>query len=483
MAFKDLRDYIKFMKSKGKIIEVDDSVDANLEIAEINRSAAYMKSYPLLFKNVKGFKDWNVITNVYYSMEGIYEIFGTKRLESFGEELINNMNAAPATMLEKVKSLPGIMKLGAYAPKIKKPEFKERDANLDKIPALKTWPLDAGRYFTLSLVMTKDPLTRINNFGIYRVQLLNKKEAIIHWQAFKRGAMTAAKYKEMGINKVPVAIVNGIDPITTFVGASPVPHSIDKYLFAGILRNDGVCVHKLKNGIFVPSYAESVMEGYVDLNDMRTEGPFGDHLGYYTPQEKYPVFKLEKFYSRDSPIFHATSVGKPPLEDAWIGKAVERIFLPFVKMAVPDIVDMNLPEFGLFNSIGIFSINKRYAAQAKRVMMAIWGTGQLSFLKFVIIVDKDVEIQDMNNVLYAMATTVDPSRDVLVVPNAFNDTLDHTVPNPPLGSKIGIDATRKFKEELGREWPKEVESDKEIIKKAASIIKKIEEAMNKKNRV
>ncbi|MEM4079756.1 MAG: UbiD family decarboxylase, partial [Metallosphaera sp.] len=193
------------------------------------------------------------------------------------------------------------------------------------------------------------------------------------------------------------------------------------------------------------------------------------HLGYYTPQDYYPVFKLEKAYVRENPIYHVTSVGKPPLEDAWIGKGVERIFLPFLKMIIPDLVDMNLPEYGLFTSVGIFSIRKRYPGQAKRVMMAIWGTGQLSFLKTVVIVDQDVNVHDLNQVVYAIASTVDPQRDVLIVPNALNDTLDHTVPSPPLGSKMGIDATRKFKEELGREWPEEVKSDPEILKKVTEI--------------
>ncbi|MEM4138760.1 MAG: UbiD family decarboxylase, partial [Sulfolobaceae archaeon] len=311
------------------------------------------------------------------------------------------------------------------------------------------------------------------NLSVYRIQVLNEKEAIVHWQAFKRGSLTAQKYKHKGITRIPVAIVNGVDPIIAFTAAAPIPPGLDKYLFAGLLRGEGVDVHKLDNGILVPSHAESVLEGYVDLNDLRLEGPFGDHLGYYTPPDYYPTFKLERAFLREDPIFHVTSVGKPPLEDAWIGKAVERIFLPFLKMLIPEIVDMNLPEYGLFTGIGIFSIRKYYPGQAKRVMMALWGLGQLSLTKMIIIVDHDVNVHDINQVLYAIASTVDPQRDILIIPYTLTDSLDHTTPNPPLGSKVGIDATRKFKEELGgKEWPEEVRSDEKISEKAENILKK-----------
>ncbi|AWR97772.1 UbiD family decarboxylase [Acidianus sulfidivorans JP7] len=475
MTFEDLRDYIDFMSKRNKIIQIDDEVDVNLEIAEISRRATYMHLPPLLFSKVKKYEEWKVITNIFYSIDSIYEILGTKNLESIGESLLSNFKDMPLSIIDKIRSLPSVLKLGKITPKADKPKFKECKKGLEDFPALKTWPKDAGRFFTYSLTVTKDPETGTNNISVYRIQILNDKEAIMHWQAFKRGSIAAAKYKEKGITKVPVAIVNGVDPVLAFTAASPVPAGLDKYLFAGILRGEGVKLTELDNGILVPSSAESVIEGYVDLEDLRLEGPFGDHLGYYTPQDYYPVFKVEKVYLRDSPIFHATSVGKPPLEDAWIGKASERIFLPFAKMIIPELVDMNLPEYGLFTSIGIFSIRKNYPGQAKRVMMSIWGTGQLSFLKFIVIVDSDVNVHDLNEVLYAISTTVDPSRDVLIINGILNDSLDHTSLHPPLGSKIGIDATRKFKEELGREWPEEVRSDEEVVKKIEPIIEKIKQ--------
>ncbi|TRM96612.1 menaquinone biosynthesis decarboxylase, partial [Sulfolobus sp. F1] len=276
----------------------------------------------------------------------------------------------------------------------------------------------------------------------------------------------AKRYLEKGISKVPVAIVTGVDPVVAFTAASPVPPGLDKYMFAGILRGEGVDVTEVDNQLLVPSYSEVVLVGYADLEDLRLEGPFGDHMGYYTPPDYYPKFKLEKVYIRDNPIFHVTSVGKPPLEDAWIGKAVERIFLPFAKMIVPELVDMNLPEYGLFTGIGIFSIRKYYPGQAKRAMMALWGIGQLSLLKIIVIVDSDVNVHDINQVLYAISANVDPKRDIMLVDNVLTDSLDPSVPYPPLGSKLGIDATRKFKEEMGKEWPEELKSDENVAKKA-----------------
>lgn len=472
MTFKDLRDYIKFMDERGKIIHIEDEVDPVLEIAEVSRRATYANLPPLLFEKVKNYEGWKVLTNVFGSMESVYDVFGTRDLEGISQSFLSILGELPVTLLEKVKSLGNALRMGKFMPKSSSPKFEESPIGLTDVPALKTWPKDAGRYFTFSIVITKDP-SGVNNLSVYRVQVLNEREAIVHWQAFKRGSLTASKYKERGVTKIPVAIVNGVDPVIAFTASSPVPPGLDKYLFAGILRGEGVDVHELSNGILVPSHAESVFEGYVDLNDLRLEGPFGDHLGYYTPQDYYPVFKLERSYVRKSPIFHATSVGKPPLEDAWIGKAVERLFLPFLKMIVPELVDMNLPEYGLFTGIGIFSIRKSYPGQGKRAMMSIWGTGQLSLLKVVIVVDSDVNVHDLNQVLYAIASTVDPARDVLVIPNILTDSLDHTTPHPPLGSKVGIDATRKFKEELGREWPEEVKSDEEVVKRITPIWEKI----------
>ncbi|MCY0850885.1 UbiD family decarboxylase [Sulfuracidifex metallicus] len=473
MAFADLREYLSYMKKNNKLIEIDSEVSTDLEIAEITRRATYNHLYPLLFTNVKGYPNWKVVSNIFYSIKGIYDVLQTNDLEGISKRFLEGFSEMPVTIIDKVRSLRDVLKLGKFTPRAKKPSFKELNLKLTDVPSLKTWPKDAGRFFTFSITITKDPESGVHNLSIYRIQVLDEERAIIHWQAFKRGSIAAMRYKEKGITKVPIAIINGVDPAIAFTAASPVPVGLDKYLFAGIMRGEGVEVTELDNGIMVPANAETVFEGYVDVNEVREEGPFGDHLGYYTPKDYFPTFHLTKSFSRENPYFHVTSVGKPPLEDAWIGKGVERIFLPFTKMIVPELVDMNLPEYGVFTGVGIFSIKKYYPGQAKRAMMAIWGLGQLSLLKFIIIVDADVNVHDLNEVVFALSTRVDPQRDVMIVNSVLTDSLDFSTPSPPLGSKIGIDATRKFMEETGREWPEEVASDPSVAKKAEEIISQI----------
>jgi 4-hydroxy-3-polyprenylbenzoate decarboxylase len=473
MPFRDLREYVEAMRKSNRMIVVDDEVDVDLEIAELTRRATYAGLPPLLFNKVKGFQGWRVLTNVFYSVEAIRDMLGAERLEDLTRSFLAYLSVTPSSMVDKLRSMSSMLRLGRIFPRTRKQAFSESSLDFSLIPALRTWPKDAGRFMTFSILITKDPESRVHNLSVYRIQILNRNEALVHWQAFKRGSLTARKYLDRGITKVPAVIVNGVDPVLAFTAASPVPPGLDKYLFYGILRGEGAEVTELDNGIRVPSYAETVFEGEVDLSDLRIEGPFGDHMGYYTPPDYYPVFKLRRSYSRDNPIFHATSVGKPPLEDAWIGKAVERLFLPFFRLVVPEIVDMNLPEYGLFTGVGIFSIRKTFPGQGKRAMLAIWGTGQLSLLKVIIVVDHDVNVHDLNQVIYAISTTVDPKRDVLVIDNALTDSLDPATPTPPLGSKLGIDATRKFKEELGKDWPEEEKEDPQVSKRIDPIWAKI----------
>jgi len=472
VTFRDLREYIDFMKRRGKLLEIEDEISPDLEIAELIRRACYANMPPVLLKRVKDYPGWKVIGNIFYSISAFKELFGTERLELVTEEFVKSFGRVPITFTEKFTSLPVALKLGRITPKSRGAEFKRADVGLNGVPAIKTWPKDAGRYMTFTLTFAKDPESGANRMGVYRIQVLNDKEALIHWQALKGGSHLASKYLESGEREMPIALVTGVDPITALVAASPVPPGLDKFLFAGILRGEGLEVKKLDNGVLVPSRAEVVMEGYVDLRDLRPEGPFGDHLGYYTPQQPYPTFKLESTYLREDPIFHVTSVGKPPLEDAWIGRATERLFLPFVRLIVPEVVDMYLPEYGLYTGVGIFSIKKQYPGHARKVMMGLWGSGQLSLLKLLIVVDADVNVHDINQVIYAITTTVDPKRDVMIVENGITDSLDHTVPNPPVGSKMGIDATRKLKEEIGKEWPEEVESDREVAKRVDALIQR-----------
>ncbi|BCU68457.1 hypothetical protein HS7_18940 [Sulfolobales archaeon HS-7] len=466
MTFKDLREYLAYLRERNNLITINDEVSVNLEIAEISRNATYLNAPTLLFTKIRDYPEWKMVTNLFNSVEAIYNILGTRDLEGIASNFFSSISSTPYTLQSKLKSMGTMIGLGKILPKNSRAQFQERkEFSIKSFPALRTWPKDAGTFFTFSLLVTQDPDANVHNVSVYRMQIVGDKEVIVHWQALKRGRITAQRYLERRIKEIPAAIVNGVDPVIAFVAASPVPPGIDKYLFAGILRNEGVRLFRLTNGLRVPATAESVIEGYVDMNDTRLEGPFGDHLGYYTPADYYPVFKAEKFYTREEPIFHATSVGKPPLEDAWIGKGVERIFLPFLKMIVPELVDMNLPIHGLFTGVGIFSINKVFPGQGKKAMLSLWGVGQLSLLKIMIIVDKDVNVHDFNHVIYALSTTVDPKRDVVIIDNITADSLDHTTERPLVGSRLGIDATRKTKEEVGHEWPEEVAPDDEISKK------------------
>jgi 4-hydroxy-3-polyprenylbenzoate decarboxylase len=335
----------------------------------------------------------------------------------------------------------------------------------DKTPIPKTWPGDAGRYITYGLVLSRDPESGVSNMGVYRVQILDGSRAAMHWQVHKRGALAWQKVRERGVKRLKVAIAVGSDPGTMLTGTLPVPYPIDKLLFASVVRGSALEVVDL-DGVLVPANAEVVYVGEVDTGTLIDEGPFGDHTGYYTPPAKYPLFRLERVYHRDNPIYYFTVVGKPVLEDAWIGKAAERIFLPFMRMLLPEIVDVNLPPEGLFTGgVAIVSIKKRYPGHAKKVMLGLWGLGLFSVVKVIIVVDSDVNVHDLGQVLYAISTCTDPQRDVVVIPYAVTDELDHTAMEGGYGSKLGIDATRKFKvENYGREWPEEVSPDPETVR-------------------
>lgn len=466
--FKDLREYLNSLEGKGYLKRIKVEVDPHLEIAEIMRRMMYRKGPALLFESVKGYQGWRIAGNIFGRMEFLKIALGAERLEELGERFLALMPLKPPMKLgEKILALREMLSAGKFLPKVvKKGPVKEvisQTPSLDEIPALKVWPKDRGRYLTYPLVITRDPKTNIMNLGVYRVQLIGPKKALIHWQVHKRGA--EAYGSTIGRGRLEVAIAIGGDPAILFTGVSPVPGNMDKYLFAGILRGKGVELIKGEStDLLIPAHAEIVLEGYVD-EEKGMEGPFGDHYGYYTPPARYPVFHLESISMRGDPIYHATVTGKPPLEDSCLGKATERIFLPILRFFIPELVDVNLPEYGLFQGLGIVSIRKRYPGQAKKVMMALWGLGQMSLTKIFIVVDEDVNVHDFDQVIYAIASTVNPARDVVIVPNTHSDILDHASPVAGYGSKLGIDATRKLREEYGKDWPEEVSPDPETVEK------------------
>ncbi|WP_236943421.1 UbiD family decarboxylase [Ignicoccus islandicus] len=461
---EDLRSHLELLEREGLLRKVSIPVDPIKEIPEILREL-YARKYDkaVLFENLKGFEDWKALVNLFGSMKLVEKALGTSDLEGLGERFLAPFKGRPEGLVDKIKMLGDVIGIGKYLPKkVRKGPVEqiEREPDLLSIPAFKTWPKDASRYLTYALTITKDPDTGIHNFGVYRIMLYSPRRAVIHWQIHKRGAQHYFKYKERG-EEMPVVIAIGGDPVTLLTGALPVPEGIDKYLFAGVLKGSPVQVIEV-NGLLAPTNAEALLIGHVNPNEVAWEGPFGDHTGYYTPRDLYPVFHLERMITRRDPIYYGTVVGKPLTEDAYIGKATERIFLPFIKFLLPEVVDVNLPPEGLFHGIAIVSIKKKYPGHAKKVIHALWGLGQMAFTKVVIVVDEDVNVHDWGQVAYALASTVDPKRDVLLTEGDVVDVLDHTTPTPPVGSKMGIDATRKWKEECGYEWPEEVEGDPRI---------------------
>jgi len=451
VPIEDTHEFIAELEKNGELKRVKTEVDSNLEIAEILRREMYSNGSAILFENVKGY-DMPVLGNAFGSMKRLEIGLEMTDFTEIGQRIADMTKMdIPSGFLNKIKKLPELSKMASSFPKAETSgpvtEITSSDASFDDLPILKTWPDDAGRFITLGLVATKHPETGIRNLGVYRMQIIDKTHAVMHWQKHKRGAHHGDLAKEKG-EKIPTAIIIGGEPATIFSSIAPVPEGLDKYLFAGITRKEGIKTVKCKTiDLDVPANAEIVLEGYVDPEDIRDEGPFGDHTGYYTPVEPYPTFTLTGIMRRKDPIYLTTVVGKPVLEDAYIGKVIERSFLPLIQMLQPEVVDYNMPAAGWFQGLAIISIKKRYPGQAKKVMMGLWGMGQLSLTKTFVVVDDDINVHDMNDVIWAITTRADAARDTIIINNTPTDTLDPASPLVNQGSKMGIDATQKTKEE------------------------------------
>lgn len=466
MAFDSLSEYMDTLESVGKLHRVKTEVDTNLEIAEIMRRMMYSGQSPaILFENVKGY-DIPVLGNAFGTMDLLKTALNLSDFREIGKRITDLTKLKiPSNLFDKLKMLPRLSELGEYAPKYVQSGavteiIEMENANLNSLPILKSFPNDAGKFITFGLTITKHPETGIRNIGVYRIQIVNEKKAIMHWQTHKRGAQHYEIMKEYS-KPIETAIVIGTDPSTIFSGIAPVPEGMDKFFFSGIVRKKGVKLVKCKTvDLEIPANSEIVLEGCVDPNEMRIEGPFGDHTGFYTPPEPYPTFNLTCMMRRKNPIYLTTVVGKPVLEDAYIGKVIEQSFLPLIQMFQPEVVDFSMPASGWFQGLGIISIKKRYPGQAKKVMMGLWGMGQLSLTKIFVVVDHDINVHDINEVIWAITTKSDPKRDVLIIDNTPTDTLDPASPILNLGSKMGIDATTKTREEgFMREIQKQVEVD------------------------
>ncbi|CAD7772717.1 3-octaprenyl-4-hydroxybenzoate carboxy-lyase [Candidatus Methanoperedenaceae archaeon GB50] len=468
MAFSDLREFMALLEERGLLKRVSVEVDPFLEITEIVDRLVKSGGCAVLFENVKGY-DVPVLANLFGSMERICLALGVDDLDDVGRRIEELLRFdVPGGLRGGLRMLSRLREFAGFKPRIvktgpcKEVVLRGGDASLDRFPILTCWPGDGGPFITLPVVFTKNPRTGRQNVGMYRMQKFDSSTTGMHWQIHKHGARDFEDAEE----RLEVAVVIGADPVVVYAATAPLPEGFDEIFFAGFLRGKGVDLVKCESvDLFVPAGSEIVLEGYVEVGETRMEGPFGDHTGYYSLPDLYPVFHITCITHRRSPIYHATVVGRPPMEDAYLGKATERIFLPILRAHFPEIVDMNLPVEGVFHNLAIVSIDKRYPGHARKVMLGLWGLGQMSFTKVLIVVDRDVNVHDISEVLWAVTTRIDPARDVILIPNTPTDTLDHASSIPNLGSKMGIDATIKREDEgFMREWPS-VLTMREDIKK------------------
>ena len=474
--YRDLREFIDTLDKKGQLRHIHAPVNPELEISEINDRIVKENGPALLFHNVAGYKI-PVLINTFGSKERMLLGLGLDSYETFFDKYFELLEK-PTGLMDKLKLLPRLTEIAQMMPKtVKTGPCKEvilRDPSLDILPILKCWPSDAGRYITLPLVFTVDPKTGKHNCGCYRLQVVDNKTLIMHWQLHKHGALHHKKH--MGEKKkMDVAIALGCDPALTFSAIAPLPDDLYEMLFAGLLREKAVEMVQCETvDLEVPANAEIVLEGYVDPSEeLRVEGPFGDHTGYYSQEDKYPAFHLTCVTHRKEPIYQTIIVGPPPQEDDYLGQAVERLFLPIIRKQLPEIVDMHMPFEGIFHNLMIVAIRKSYPGHARKIMNAIWSLGQAMFTKVVVIVDHDVDIHDYSEVVWKALCAMDPERDVQFSFGPM-DTLDHAARMQDYGSKMGLDATRKWPSEgFTRPWPDEILMDETTKKRVAGLWKSL----------
>ncbi|HEY2326591.1 MAG TPA: menaquinone biosynthesis decarboxylase [Gaiellaceae bacterium] len=461
---KDLRDWISLLEKEGELVRVSAEVDPHLEVTEIVARTVKAGGPALLFERPKG-SQHPLLINQFGTERRMCLAFGVDSLDEVAERLSQVLEMQPPEGLAaKVRGLKTLKSIADSRPKTVRSGACQEivltgdDVDLSLLPVQTCWPLDAAPFITLPAVITHDPRNGNRNVGMYRLQVLGPRSTAMHWQIHKDGR---ADYM-FSEGKLEVAVALGLDPITAYSASAPLPKHIDELMVAGFLRGEPVeLVKGVTVDIEVPATAEIILEGYVEQGDLTTEGPFGDHTGFYTPAELFPVFHVTAMTMRRDAIYPSIVVGKPPQEDAWLGKATERIFLPAVKMTVPEIVDYDLPVAGAFHNLAIVSIRKAFPGHALKVMHAIWGLGMLSLTKGIVIVDEHVDVHDYEQVMFYVGANVDPKRDVMISEGPL-DHLDHAPTLQFVGGKIGIDATAKSPAEGAREWPEELEMSPEI---------------------
>lgn len=471
MHFKDIRQFIEFLDERGDLKRITAMVDSDLEITEITDRTIKSGGPALLFENVAG-SDAPVAINLMGTHQRTAWALGVENIDDLTSrvrKLLGLAQGPPSGLMGKVRALGDLVSVARTQPKIVRRApcqdvvVTGEDVDLNILPALKCWPDDAGRYITLPLVVSRDPESGRRNVGIYRMQIFDRNTTGMHWQTHKGGAHHYRVGESQRLQKLEVAVALGGDPAAIWSGSMPLPPDMDEFAIAGLIREEPVELVKCKTvDLEVPAHAEYVLEGYVTPGELRPEGPFGDHTGYYSPAEDYPVFHVTTITHRKNPIYPTTMVGRPPTEDFFMGKAAERIMLPILQMALPEIVDMNMPAEGAFHNLLIVSMRKEYPGHAQKVMHALWGMGLLMLTKTIIVVDHDVNVQDPSEVAWRVTNNINPATDITFAEGPIDD-LDHATPIPKFGSKMGIDATAKgITDGRSREWPPDIVMSEEI---------------------
>ncbi len=486
MAVDDLGQWIRLLETRGQLIRVKTPVSPLLEITEITDRVS--KGSPemnkaLLFEAVSG-SEMPVLMNGFGSAERMAWALGVSDLEELNQRLSQLIDlrlpkGLGETMVRGNDLLKALFSAGIRPRKVKKAPVQEvvktDSATLEALPILQCWPKDGGRFITLPQVITRDPQSGVRNVGMYRLQLVDGKTLLMHWQRHKGGAEHERRARQSQRDRIPAVIALGGDPASMWCASAPLPPNIDEYLLAGYLRGKPVeFINCISQPIETPAQAEIAIEGYVDLTDYRPEGPFGDHTGYYTPVELFPTFHVTAITQREKPIYPATIVGIPPMEDYWMGKATERLFLPLMRLFLPEIVDVVMPAEGVFHNLVIVSVQKRYPGHARKVMHGLWGLGLLMLAKAIVVVDEWVDVQDLSQAAWQVLGNVDWSRDV-VIDKGPVDQLDHAASQISYGGKIGLDATAKWPEEgYGRTWPEVVRMSPEVKSRVDEIWKELD---------
>lgn len=460
MAYTDLREFIRALEKNKELKRIPFEVDPYLEITEFADRSVKSGGPALLFEKPKG-SSVPLLINGFASERRMQIALEVESVDEVARRISDYLEMRmPEGLLGKLKMLPKLAEMGAFFPKVVtdgpvKEVIRKDGFSLNEFPILHCWPQDGGRYITLPMVFSKNPETGKRNCGMYRMQVYDERTTGMHWQTHKQGAEHYRRLLAQGKEaRMPVAVAIGADPATMYSAILPLPPDLDEMMISGFLRGKPVEMVKCETcDIEVPANSEIVLEGYVELGELRREGPFGDHTGFYSLEDDYPVFHVTCVTHRKNPIYATTIVGPPPMEDFYMGKAIERIFLPLMRLQLPEVRDICMPAEGVFHNLILVSIRKSYPLHARKVMHAIWGLGQAMFSKVIVVVDEDVDVQNVSEVAWRALNNIDPERDIQFVLGPV-DSLDHASRMVNYGSKMGIDATRKWKEEgFTRPWP------------------------------